>query len=636
MDKAPLTVALVFALLLGANALPLVQAAPDHETLSRNATVNTTTASTASLTIAQTSADDNRTNRTTPAGSSNGTLSANDPCAGMGSVESAVCTGIHKGFGTVLGGFIDGLADSVLTKLQNGAETFVEVLVSRPVPLRNGQMELAQRPTNPPMGTVYDLWLTVGLPAGIAVWGLMMLIMRLTAFLPSRMAPVMQSRKKLLEGWFALFRILASWIWCALILHLTLGIAVTFAPSGEQIITGFESLSEAAVGAGITALVLYLSSGVLFVLVLLVFGLSFLAPFVLMPAYPLFIAISVPDFWIFKWFAQKGEFLRSLFAPAAFMPVPTAIILGTGYPVLNAIRGSLSGPIASIAGIPTYIILLLVMWFTALIAPVFLFLGARKMRPLTMFAAGALGAATTMNVSRGAKGLRGRLQRPSIGGSSSSDTTRNAGVGRTVDPLEGSPFSRDNAGGFGGSLNGSDGASIAGSIGTGGFSSPGGRGPPAPAFNGTGGTSSAGGQSASTSSSSAGSTSGRGSSTDWERVTDRSAQAYAESVPDDVEFKQATSRTELDRNRYDAGYFDSRGEFRTLSQGPSNSGWLLDEGGFNTIAAKKAEEPVLAYDEANDEAYDVRDVVQDGEYRRARYERQRQDSINTVERTRNR
>jgi hypothetical protein len=478
------------------------------------------------------------------------------------------------------------------------------------------------------MDTVYDLWVGVGLPGGLAIWALMMLLTRLSLLLPSRLVPGAQSRAKLLAGWFGLFRILFSWIWCAIVLHLTLGIAVWFAPSGEQILAGFDALGETAVGAGIAGLVLYLSSGVLFILIVLVFGLSFLAPFVLMPAYPLFIALSLPDFWIFEWVAQKGEFLRSLFAPAALLPVPTAIILGTGYPIINAIQGELTGPVGSIIGIPTYVLLLLVMWGTALIAPVFLFFGTRNLRPLSMFAAGALGAATAVNTARGVRGLRDRLQRPDVGWPSSSDstgTTTEAADG-SVDPVDGSPFSRD------------DGRRGERPLGAGGGRSdpqPLDSGPPsAPApipdaeagFTTNSGTSS-------TRSDTAAATGGRTSATDWDRVTDRSADAYAESVPEDVAFTQATARPDLDRDRYDAGYFDSRGEFKSLTQGPSDTGWLLDEGAFKRFAQRESDKPVLLYDEENETAIDARSVASDGEYRRDRYARQHRSSQQLVQDT---
>jgi hypothetical protein len=639
MRPEPLVVAVLVVLVVGSSVIPPVSGTASGRPLptpnaTQNGTTTATTTGSSSATATPAPSDGTDTNGTTSApitAGDNGTGNASGACAGLGTVERAVCLGIQEGASVLVEGVLDWLATELMTGLRNGAETVVEVLVSRPVPLRNGEVAIAERPTNPPMDTVYDLWLGVGLPGGLAIWALMMLLTRLSLLLPSRLVPGAQSRAKLLAGWFGLFRILFSWIWCAIVLHLTLGIAVWFAPSGDQILAGFDALGETAVGAGIAGLVLYLSSGVLFILVVLVFGLSFLAPFVLMPAYPLFIALSLPDFWIFEWVAQKGEFLRSLFAPAALLPVPTAIILGTGYPIINAIQGELTGPVGSIIGIPTYVLLLLVMWGTALIAPVFLFFGTRNLRPLSMFAAGALGAATAVNTARGARGLRDRLQRPNVGWPSSSDstgTTTDAADG-SVDPVDGSPFSRDDASRGERPLGAGGGRSDPQPLEAGPSSAPAPITDTEAGFITNSGTSSTGSDTATT-------TGGRTSATGWDRVTDRSADAYAESVPDDVAFTQATARPDLDRDRYDAGYFDSRGEFKSLTQGPSDTGWLLDEGGFNRISSKKPEEPILLYDEENSAAYDVREVVQEGQYRKARYSRQHQESINIIEGTRDR
>ena len=621
MGKSSLVIGLALALVIGASAAPVATARP--ATPAGDGLLGSSPSTpTAQITPPA----------TTPANSTNGTAqNGTGPCAGIGGIGGAVCTGMQKGVGTLVTNLVDQVATVLLTKLQSGAETVIQLLVSRPVPLRDGDIALAGEPTNPPMTTVYALWLNMGLPAGLGLWALSMLLLRMTAFLPSSAAPVMEAKTKLLEGWITLFRILASWIWCALVLHLTLGMAQAFAPPGEAIITSFEAFGETAAGAGVAALVVYLSSGVLFLLVVAVFGLSFLAPFVLMPAYPLFVGLSLPNVWVFEWFAQKGEFLRSLFAPAAFMPVPTAVILGAGYPVLNAIRGQLSGPLASIVGVPTYIVLLLVMWFAALLAPLFLFVGGRKMRPLQMFAAGALGAATATNVSQRASNLRERLGRPSLGGDSSgASVAANAGAGRSVDPLEGSPFSRENGGGFGGRLGATDGPEIAGTLSEGGSTSSGGGGPPVSVTSPS--TGATGGASTSTSTGSASTSSGE-SSSEWDRITSRPTQAYADSVPDGIDFEKATTRMELEQDQYNAGYFKDDGEFKSVSQGDSNSGWLLDEGGFKELSEKRDEKPVVLYDESNDTIYDARGVVQDGKYRQGRYEQQHQDSIRAVQET---
>ncbi|ESP86817.1 hypothetical protein K933_17077 [Candidatus Halobonum tyrrellensis G22] len=481
------------------------------------------------------------------------------------------------------------------------------------------------------MTTVRAVWLNVGLPAALGVWILGMLLLRLTAFLPS--GPTVEAKTKLSEGWIALFRILASWVWCSLVLHLSLGIAQTFAPAGEEIFASLQSVIGTAGGAGVAALLIYLSSGVLLALIAIVFGLSYVAPFILMPVYPVFIALSLPDIWIFEWIAEKGEFFRSLFAPAALMPVPTAIILGVGYPVVNALRGQLGWAAGLVIGSDVITVMVLTLWFTALTAPLFLFVGGRKMRPLQMFATGALGAAAGRSLSRPNLNLGGS------GGSESSGSaagTGNAGAGRTVDPLNGSPFSRENDGAFGGRLGPADSPEVAGQLGDGSSTVEGVSGPPAPTASPSFGASgsASGGASAGSSSSSSSTTSSSASSSKWDRITSRPTQEYADSVPDGVGFEKAATRSELDRDQYNAGYFDDDGEFKTVSDGNSNSGWLLDEGGLKRVSRGHEDDPVVLYDEPNDVAHDARSVVQDGEYQQGRYERQHQDSVRAVQETR--
>ena len=625
MGKSPLLIGLALALVVGTSAAPVTTAMPPTSVPGDDPPGPSSPPSTP--TVAPTTP-------ATPAAPANGTngsaVNGSGVCSGIGGLGGQVC----QGFVQTVGAVVDDVTDWVLTQLQNAAESVVEMLVSRPVPLRNGNVALAGDPTNPPMTTVRAVWLNVGLPAAIGVWILAMFLLRFTAFLPS--GPTVEAKTKLSEGWIALFRILASWIWCSLVLHLSLGIAQTFAPAGEEIFTSLQSVIGTAGSAGAAAILIYLSSGVLLALIAIVFGLSYVAPFILMPVYPVFIALSLPDIWIFEWIAQKGEFFRSLFAPAALMPVPTAIILGVGYPVVNALRGQLGWAAGLVIGDDVIMVMVLTLWFTALTAPLFLFVGGRKIRPLQMFAAGALGAAAGRSLSRPNLNLGGS------GGSESSGSaagTSNAGAGRTVDPLNGSPFSRENDGAFGGRLGLADGPEVAGQLGDGSSVVEGISGPPAPttspSFGATGGAGTSRSTSASAgSTSSSSTTSSSGSSSAWDRVTSRPTQEYAESVPDGVGFEKAMTRSDLTRNQYDAGYFRDDGEFKSLSGGDSNSGWLLDEGGFTRLANNKSDRPVLIYDKENEEAFDARSVVTDGEYREARYEQQHQDSARTIKETR--
>lgn len=528
-------------------------------------------------------------------------------CSGLGPFSGNICNGVLAAVNDLARGFLEFSRDI--------AEWAVEFLVSRPVPVQDGTPEFIDRPTNAPMDTVYDRWFTLGLPAGLGLWALFMLFFRSGALLPGHVVTARQAKVLELKGWLALFGILGSWIWCAFLLYLSSGLADWFAPGGVEIATSFERILSGAVAAGLGAILLWLSTGVLFVFVALMFGLSWLAVYVLIPAMPVLIALSLPAVWIFRPVASIGRRLRELFVPAAFVPFPAAVILGVGYPVINAIHSSLDGGLSDFAGVDSfaYILLVLVMWFCAALSPVFLFVGSRRLRPFAMLTAGALGAASGAQISRSSQRLRDRIPSPSFGSGSRSSVAPNAGAGSRVDPLDGSPFTRTNSGGFGGSLGGTQTAgALEGET---------------QSKSGLARTSeqaqSFGSSQATGASTSSGSTAGR-----------RTTGAYEKTIPDNVSFQQVRSRDELDQRRYDAGYFDSRGEYQSLSQGPSDAGWLLDEGGFNRISQKVPSESVVLYDQEN--AYDVREVANFGKYRVDRYSGDHRDSVRTVERSRNR
>lgn len=517
-------------------------------------------------------------------------------CSDLGPFSKNICNGML--------GAVKDIAESFLGFAQGTAEWAVEFLVSRPVPLENGKPEFVDRPTNPPMDTVYDLWLNLGLPAGLALWALFMLFFRAGLLLPNRLVTTREAKTRELFGWLSLFAILGSWIWCTFLLHLGSGLTLWFAPSGEEIVASFELIVDSTLAAGLGGLLLALSSGVLFLVVAGVFGLSWLAVFVLIPAMPVFIALSLPAFSVFRPVSNIGRRLRGLFAPSVFVPFSAAVILGVGYPVVNAIHASLDSGLSSFAGVDSfaYIILVLVMWFCAVVSPILLFIGSRRLRPFAALTAGALGAATGSKLASGSGALRDRLSNR-FARSRSSSVTPNAGAGTRVDPLEGSPFTRRSSGGYGGGLGGTTPVGALGSGST--------RGMPASVSAGR-------------------SNSGRSTGS---RSRDR-LSPYAKTIPDDVQFERVENRSDLTQRKYDAGYFDSRGKFHSLSQGPSDSGWLLDEGGFNRITQSSSDKRIVLYDENNAVAFDGRKVATDGKYRSARYTSRHEQSVRTVEGTR--
>lgn len=533
---------------------------------------------------------------TSPQSNESGEPAYEGTCANLGPFSKSICNGML--------GAVKDLAESFLRFAQDTAEWAVEFLVSRPLPQQDGEPEFVDRPTNAPMDTVYDLWFTLGLPAGLALWALFMLLFRASVFLPGHLVTAREAKSLELKGWLALFGILGSWIWCAFLLHLASGLTIWFAPSGEEIAASFELIVDSALAAGLGALLLALSSGVLLLFVALVFGLSWLAVFVLIPAMPVFIALSLPAFSLFRPVSNIGRRLRGLFAPSVFVPFPAAVILGVGYPVVNAIHDSLDTGLSSFAGVDSfaYIILVLVMWFCAAVSPLLLFVGSRRLRPFAALTAGALGAATGSRLASSSGGLREQLSSRFSRGSSSS-VAPNAGAGVRVDPLEGSPFTRSSRGGFGGGL---PGETPVGALGSGTE-----RGMLKTAEAGVG--------------------SNRNGDATSGSSGHRARTHYAKTIPDDVQFERVNDRAELDQRRYDAGYFDSGGEFRTVSDGPSDTGWLLDEGGLIRITEKVPDKPVVLYDRTSSTAIDARGIATDGAYRTARYGDEHRTSVRSVE-----
>ncbi|WP_435156822.1 hypothetical protein [Haladaptatus sp. DFWS20] len=559
---------------------------PEKQTETPNTTAGTTTTGT----------------QTTVESPSNATAAFDGTCTGMGVVSSRMCNGVL--------GALKEIAHEFLEFARGTAEWSVEFIVSRPVPMKDGTMEFVERPTNAPMDTVYDLWYSLGLPAGVIVWAFSMILLRASVFMPSGTVSAQRARSLRIKGWFLLFFILGSWIWCAVILHLTSGLTLVFAPSGAQIVASFETIVDSALAASLGGLLLWLSSGVLFLFVAFVFGLSWLAVYVLMPAMPVFIALSLPAVWLFRPVASVGQRLRGLFVPCAFIPFPAAVILGVGYPVINAVSASLDSGMSSTAGVDSfaYIILVLVMWFCAAVSPLFLFVGSRRMRPFAALTAGALGAASGMSIASRSGTLRDQLRSRISTGAAGSTMPPNAGVGKRIDPIAGSPFARRSGNGGGGSLGQ---PTIAGELEPGRATDS-----LEPFSTDTGGT---------------GTTGQTGRTTQSSTIHD---EAY-DSIPSDVSVTSVTDRGELTNEQYDVGYFDSRGKFQSVSQGPSNTGWLVDEGAYNRFAKHKSNETVLLYSHSDSEAYNVQGIVEQGKYRSARYEQEHRNSLRTVERTRN-
>ena len=505
-----------------------------------------------------------------------------DEQSGDSNEEAGYCSGIDPVSGQVCNGVVDAvraIAQGFLEFARDVAEWSVEFLVSRPVPMDDGEMELVDRPTNAPMGTAYDMWFTKGLPIGLALWGFAMILLRLTTILPGGSAAAHRSKTLRQKGWFGLFFILASWIWAAAILHLSQGMILAVAPDGADLVADFGSIGGNNAAAGLGIILVWLSSGVLFLMIALVFGLSWVSVFIFAPALPVFIALSLVDFGPLSIVSKVGQIGRDMFVTVAFLPFPTALVLGFGYPVINAARSAMPGPASIVPGLGVYALLTLCLWVIALLSPIMLFIGMRSMRPFSSMAAGLLGAVSATSLASASSKV----------GKASSAATSAAGSAASsarVDPVQGSPFSSDNAGSTG--AVGATGTSAAGALG------------------------------------SASSSSG----TSRESFTDSR-------IPSGVSLNEVATRSELDSEQdYRAGYFLPNGDFKGVGGTSSNRDWTLDTG-YERLNKVFPEETLVLQGADDEQFYDVREVVSSERYGGPySYEQQTAESRETVFNTR--
>lgn len=362
-------------------------------------------------------------------------------------------------------GFLGGIAQwfaGLLNALSNPLKTFqgyarkmLQLLVNRPVPTRNGDPAWFSRPDEPVMGAVYDVTWTQTLPVAILLATLYAgLATGMRGLVPPSVVPNRQATGAVWKAIGTAFHVLLGWtimVAWAVVVH---GVAVWFAPSGVTVLPSGQTILDQVVAGGLGGYILWGSSGLLALLVMIVWVLSWIGTLLAPPAYPLLVAAKPPDVPVFRKFRMLPE-EGILFALVA-VPVPTAFVLGIGYPIINALRTATTGPIATLGGIAITPLLTLGLWLVALIAPLIMLMNGRDMRPITMFAAGALGAASAITVRDKLGRLPDSVPRPDgLGGG----TGYGAGVGggTTMDPLEGSPFQHSTDEGFGGAIGGDGG-----------------------------------------------------------------------------------------------------------------------------------------------------------------------------------
>jgi len=527
---------------------------------------------------------------TTPgsrAGSMRGAEPKSGVCENLGVVQTMTCNGAV--------GTLQGIGDGIVDLYGDVMEGVIYFIVNRPRAMDGGDPSIAGRPTNEPMTSVYDIWLNKGLAAGVAVWGFFMLFNQFRSVFPTGATSSYARDEMARRGWFILGFMLASWPLSMALLHLAHGLSAFIAPGSEAISADLQTASGTSAAAVIGSLALYFTSGVVALLAAIEFILAYVGVFVLTPYLPLAMALSTPDFWIFDRVASIGETIVSLYVPTVFFTLPTAMVLGVGYPLANTLATSIPDAFAFIPGLGTGTtavlgVLLLAVWVLALLAPVFVFAGASQLRLFSGMLAGATGA---LAISQ----LRNRDGSSASVGETASTETRAANthsstvasgtattqLGPGTSPIQGSPAAPDTAGtGFLEPRGVSEDTTSSSTLVS---SQP----------NQTGTT----GQAHKSDTSSGIGTSTAGA----QRETAGSSDT--ESGPTVIH-----DRSGFDgEQNYFVGYLDRDGDFQTIYREGRNGKWLVDQDAYNRLAERFDDKELLLQNKETEELYDVRQII---------------------------
>nr|WP_239640746.1 hypothetical protein [Haloferax prahovense] len=284
--------------------------------------------------------------------------------------------------------------------------------------------------------------------------------------------------------------------------------------------------------------------------------------FIFAPALPIFIALSLIDFGPLSIVSKVGQIGRDLFVTVAFLPFPTALVLGFGYPIINAARSAMPGPASIVPGLGVYALLTLCLWVIALLSPIMLFVGMRSIRPFSSMAAGVLGAVSATTLASASSKVGKASSAATSAASSAASSPR-------VDPIVGSPFSSDNTS--------STASSAVGALGT-----------------PSGGLTRSGSGTASMGAS-------RGFFSDSR-------------IPSSISLNKVATRSELDNEQeYRAGYFLPNGDFKGVGGTSSNRDWTLDKG-YQRFDKAYSDKTILLQGAEDEQFYDVREAVESERY----------------------
>lgn len=409
-----------------------------------------------------------------------GTEPQTDACNDLGPIETMTCNGgvgLLRGIGRSAGAFYGDITEGA-----------VELLVNRPRTMTNGEPSVTGRPDNAEGQVIHDLWWERGLPAGLLVWAMFMILNTGASAIPFMPGSSYARGRAFAEGWVTLGFILASGLLIRFMLIFAHGLNMWVVPTGSELGGGDIQVAAGNGAAALFgALLTWFVTGAVAVIAAVEYPLMYIALFIIAPFVPLAMALTLPSFWLFNYIARAAEGVLQLFTIAVFWTLPSAVVLGAGYPVATALAEAVPDLLAFIPGIGTsttavFGFIILLVWVLAVLAPPIVFtIGPNPPTMMAMTAgiagglsagalsgsgAGAASGSATGSASGAASsgasslassasstasslmpgsggGSGGSPGTPTSGGSSGMPSPSLVADGGIVDPVSGSSFSPD-------------------------------------------------------------------------------------------------------------------------------------------------------------------------------------------------
>lgn len=343
-----------------------------------------------------------------------------DACAGKGFVWGGICNVIEDTKRTIIGGALDVTGALV--------DTTLALLLRRPAPRSGGEITILRPPTNQPMAGAFSGWQSVGLPLGFLLWVIGAGVALASRFRPDASFATTGFR---IEENLArnLLLVLGSWWLGAFVLHLANAVIRVAAPTASELGPGVKTSLGSVLAAGFLVWVFYVAAAFVAGILLAATVLAYFLSITFMVFLPVFSALL-----LFKtdgvlgtlgWFGQKGW---DIFIRAAIFPLPAALVLGAGIYVAGGTipvveQAIATGGFTDIAGMLSYAIVMFVVLVTALLASLWMIMGARGAGTAAGVIAG-LGGAALYNRAKGKVGaVKEGASTPSIGSSPDGATT---------------------------------------------------------------------------------------------------------------------------------------------------------------------------------------------------------------------